>query len=127
MADGRDAGILHGNKSEVVNNGRGEFLGHPHAKIVTNTLLLFQKARVPPANTANERKHERRQDDGCAFGTLELHPVGLNKKPAQFKATLVFRRENLTTQSYWGCPLKVPAPGEMYTVVVFPVTLTVTT
>jgi hypothetical protein len=45
---------------------------------------------MPKADAADEREDDEREDDGRAFGSLELHAVGLNKKPAQLKAALVF-------------------------------------
>ncbi len=45
---------------------------------------------MPETDTANPGEDEERENDGRAFGSLELHAVELNEKPAQLKATLVF-------------------------------------
>jgi hypothetical protein len=50
------------------------------------------KIGVSEADAADEREDGQREEEGRALGTLELHAVGLNKKPAQLKAALVGKK-----------------------------------
>ena len=50
----------------------------------------FGETRIPAADAADEREDGEREKKRGAFGSLELHAVGLNKKPAQLKAALVY-------------------------------------
>ena len=61
-----------------------------NAEVVGDVFEPFGEAGIPKADTADEREDGESQDDGRAFGSLELHAVGLNKKPAQLKAALVY-------------------------------------
>jgi hypothetical protein len=85
-----DAGIFHRDESEVGRRGRRKLLGGPDAKIVGHQLQPIRKIGMSQADAANQGKDDERENDGRAFGSLELHAVGLNEKPAQLKAALVF-------------------------------------
>ena len=64
-------------------------MGGANAEVVGDVFEPFGETGIPKADTADEGEDSEGEEDGRAFGSLELHAVGLNKKPAQLKAALV--------------------------------------
>ena len=62
------------------------------AQVVGHAFQTVGEIQAQGTNATNQREDGKRQDERRAFEALELHPVGLNKKPAQLKAALVENR-----------------------------------
>ena len=58
------------------------------AEVVGHPFEPFEKIEVQRSDATDEREDGQRQKQRRAFGTLEFHTEGLNKKPAQLKAAL---------------------------------------
>jgi hypothetical protein len=60
------------------------------AQIVGHPLQPLEKIQSRQPQAANEREDGNGQKDRRAFERLKFHRIGLNKKPEQLKAALVF-------------------------------------
>ncbi len=88
--DGGDAGIFHRDEGEIGRGGRGKMQGRPHAQVVGHALQPVKEIEAEQPDTANEHKDEDGQNDRRALERFEFHRIGLNEKPEQLKAALVF-------------------------------------
>jgi hypothetical protein len=85
-----DAGFLDGDKGKVGGGGRGKMKRGPGAQIVCHPLQPLEKIQPRQPQAANERQDGKGQKDRRAFEGLGFHGAGLNEKPEQLKAALVF-------------------------------------
>jgi len=76
VLDSSDAGFIYCDTGKIGGGRRGKFLRRTDAPIVSDALQSVGEIRIPQPNAANEREDDEREDDGRAFGSLELHAVG---------------------------------------------------
>jgi hypothetical protein len=62
----------------------------PHAQVVGDALQPVKKIEVGQPDGADEHKDKDGQKNRRALERLEFHRFGLNEKPEQLKAALVF-------------------------------------
>ena len=87
---GGDAGFLDGDEGEVGGGGRGKMQRGPRAQVISHPFQPLEKIQPRQPQAADERKDGEGQKNRRAFDGLEFHHAGLNKKPEQLKAALVF-------------------------------------
>jgi len=88
--DGGDAGFFHRDKREIGRNRRGKMQRSPGADVVSHAFQALEKIQTQEPEAADKREDENGQNDRRAFERFEFHRIGLNKKPEQLKAALVF-------------------------------------
>ena len=87
-----DAGVVHRDEGEVRGRRRGKILGGADAQVIGDAFEPFGETGIPKAKADGEREDENGQNYRRAFEPLDFHTVGLNKKPAQLKAALVWAK-----------------------------------
>ncbi len=70
--------------------------GRADAQIVSHAFQPLKEIEMQHADATDKRQNEKGNEQRRAFGALELHAEGLNKKPAQLKAALVLKQNKIT-------------------------------
>ena len=64
--------------------------GGPRAQVVGHSLQPLKKIKPQQTNDTNAKENGHGQKGRRALDGFKLHPAGLNEKPEQLKAALVF-------------------------------------